>query len=423
MKDNLAITVRNVGKLYILGEREPYKTLATSISNFFGYKKNKIKDGTLKPNTNKFWALRNVSFDIEKGNVVGIIGRNGAGKSTLLKILSRITIPTEGYVQIHGRVGSLLEIGTGFHPELTGAENIYLSGSIIGMKKKEIDEQFDKIVKFSDIEKFLDTPVKHYSSGMQVRLGFSVAAHLDSEVLIVDEVLAVGDAQFQKKCLGKMEQVSKGEGRTVLFVSHNMSMISSLCDDGILLKNGEIQTSGPVDNVINTYLNSDQVGNGEIIYKDHHPGDEKAILHAARVVDATGNPTVNVRIDEPYYIEMEYELLEDNMRVYPNFHIKDSYGQYVFITADSVIDYYSSKKSKARKYISRCKIPGNLLNSTTYYISVALVSVYPLHAHFYLEDLLFVTVHDPIEGILTRPEGYSGPVPGSVRPLLEWSLI
>ena len=204
-----------------------------------------------------FWALKDVSFDVEQGEVVGIIGRNGAGKSTLLKILSRITSPTEGTVELHGRVGSLLEVGTGFHPELTGRENIYLSGSILGMKRKEIDANLDEIVKFSEIEKFLDTPVKRYSSGMYVRLAFAVAAHMDTEILLVDEVLAVGDAQFQKKCMGKMSQVSKGEGKTVLFVSHNMSMISSLCQKGILLEQGNIRFGGPVEDTINMYLNSD----------------------------------------------------------------------------------------------------------------------------------------------------------------------
>ena len=269
-----AIRVSHLSKQYKLGgPQEPYHTLRDAIVNSL---KAPLKVFHKAPPVEGFWALKDVSFEVEPGEVVGIIGRNGAGKSTLLKILSRITSPTEGTVELHGRVGSLLEVGTGFHPELTGRENIYLSGSIMGMKRSEIDVKLDDIVKFSDVEKFLDTPVKRYSSGMMVRLGFSVAAHLDPEILIVDEVLAVGDAQFQKKCLGKMDQVSKGEGRTVLFVSHNMSMISSLCDSGFLLEKGKIRTSGPIENVINAYLNSDQIGNGEVIFKDHLPGDKKA---------------------------------------------------------------------------------------------------------------------------------------------------
>ena len=424
VSDDTAIRVRGLGKKYrIGGRRELYLTFRDAITNSVRAPFRRLTHEGTDQSTNEFWALKDISFDAHKGEVIGIIGRNGAGKSTLLKILSRITTPTEGEVDIYGRVGSLLEVGTGFHWELTGRENIFLSGSILGMRKREIEEKFDDIVKFSEIEKFIDTPVKHYSSGMYVRLAFAVASHLDPEIMAVDEVLAVGDTQFQKKCLGKMDQVSKSEGRTILFVSHNMSMISSLCDTGILLEKGSIRSYGPVETVINSYLNSDQIGNGEVIFKQRLPGDNKAVLHAARVVDINGSPTVNVQINEPFYIEMDYELFEDGMRVGPNLHIKDSYGQYVFVTGDSELDFTSSLKTKAKRYISRCKIPGNLLNSGTYYVGVALTSVYPLHVHFYEQNLLFVTIHDPIEGIPTRSEGYSGPIPGSVRPLLEWDLI
>ena len=252
-----AIRVSHVSKQYKLGGREePYHTLRDAIVNSL---KAPMKMFHKAPPVEGFWALKDVSFEVEPGEVVGIIGRNGAGKSTLLKILSRITSPTEGTVELHGRVGSLLEVGTGFHPELTGRENIYLSGSILGMKRREIDAKLDEIVKFSGVEKFLDTPVKRYSSGMQVRLGFSVAAFLEPEILIVDEVLAVGDAQFQKKCLGKMEQVSKGEGRTVLFVSHNMGAIVQLCDRCIVLHSGNVQYSGNVRNSIDYYLDSEEI--------------------------------------------------------------------------------------------------------------------------------------------------------------------
>ena len=419
--DPPAIRVSHVSKQYKLGgPQEPYHTLRDAIVNSL---KAPMKIFHKAPPVEGFWALKDVSFDVEQGEVVGIIGRNGAGKSTLLKILSRITSPTEGTVELHGRVGSLLEVGTGFHPELTGRENIYLSGSILGMKRKEIDAKLDEIVKFSEIEKFLDTPVKRYSSGMYVRLAFAVAAHMDTEILLVDEVLAVGDAQFQKKCMGKMSQVSKGEGKTVLFVSHNMSMISSLCQKGILLEQGNIRFGGPVEDTINMYLNSDQIGNGEVIFKDRLPGDDKAVLHAVRIVGTDGLPTVNVQINESFFIEIEYETFESEMRVYPNLHIKDSYGQYVFVTSDSLCDEDSTKKSKAKRYVSRCKIPGNFLNAGTFYVGFALTSIYPLTVHFYEQDLLFVTIHDPIERIPTRSDGYSGPIPGPVRPLLEWDLI
>lgn len=276
--DNIAIRVSHLSKQYKLGgPQEPYHTFRDAIVNSL---KVPIKVFHKAPSGEGFWALKDVSFEVEAGEVVGIIGRNGAGKSTLLKILSRITSPTEGTVELHGRVGSLLEVGTGFHPELTGRENIYLSGSILGMKRREIDAKLDEIVKFSEIEQFLDTPVKRYSSGMYVRLAFAVAAHLEPEILIVDEVLAVGDATFQKKCLGKMGEVAK-EGRTVLFVSHNMGAIESLCQKTILMMMGTISTIGTTKDVINNYLISasdeletpialrkDRKGTGKLIIDD-----------------------------------------------------------------------------------------------------------------------------------------------------------
>jgi len=249
--DHPAIRVRNLGKKYRLGgPTEKYSTLRDTIVNsirspFRHWRSDESSD---------FWALKDVSFDVEQGEVVGIIGRNGAGKSTLLKILSRITTPTEGTVELYGRVGSLLEVGTGFHPELTGRENIFLSGSILGMKRREIEAKLDEIIKFSEIEKFVDTPVKRYSSGMYVRLAFAVAAHMDTEILLVDEVLAVGDAQFQKKCLGKMGDVAAKEGRTVLFVSHSMIAVQNLCENGLLLENGRIFGQGQISGVIEKYL-------------------------------------------------------------------------------------------------------------------------------------------------------------------------
>jgi lipopolysaccharide transport system ATP-binding protein len=250
MSDEIAIRVRGLGKKYqIGGSQETYLTMRDAIVNSL---KAPFKQFYRAPPAEEFWALKDVSFDVEPGEVVGIIGRNGAGKSTLLKILSRITAPTEGTVELYGRVGSLLEVGTGFHPEMTGRENIFLNGSILGMKKVEIEQKFDEIVKFAEIEKFLDTPVKRYSSGMYVRLAFAVAAHMDPEILVVDEVLAVGDVQFQKKCLGKMGEVAKG-GKTVLFVSHNMGAIKSLCDRTIILKNGKIAYDGKSIDGIDQY--------------------------------------------------------------------------------------------------------------------------------------------------------------------------
>lgn len=273
------IKVEHLSKQYKIGVDRTYQTFQDAITSAI---KSPLKLFNSKANGNDtFWALKDVSFEVEKGEAVGIIGRNGAGKSTLLKILSRITEPTEGRITMRGRVASLLEVGTGFHPELTGRENIYLNGSILGMKKREIDAKFDDIVKFSEIEKFLDTPVKRYSSGMYVRLAFAVAAHLEPEILVVDEVLAVGDAAFQKKCLGKMKEVSSKEGRTVLFVSHNMPSISRLCRQVLLLSEGKVKAIGKAEEIINAYqsetsihnqrpLNErrDRKGNGIIRVKD-----------------------------------------------------------------------------------------------------------------------------------------------------------
>ncbi len=260
---DIAIRVENLSKLYRIGQRERYKALRDTLTDAMYAPFRRLSslvlrpssdgDGGRKTNDEWIWALKDVSFEVKQGEVVGIIGRNGAGKTTLLKILSRITEPTEGYAEIHGRVGSLLEVGTGFHPELTGRENIYLNGAILGMKKTEIERKFDEIVAFAEIEKFLDTPVKRYSSGMYVRLAFAVAAHLEPEILLVDEVLAVGDAAFQKKCLGKMGDVAK-EGRTVLFVSHNMAAIESLCQRSILLESGSVTCTGSTSSVIKLYL-------------------------------------------------------------------------------------------------------------------------------------------------------------------------
>lgn len=256
------IRVENLSKKYIIGhERERYTALRDVIAN--GIKsigRRFSKQEYIDPNTEEFWALKDISFEIKQGDRVGIIGRNGAGKSTLLKILSRITEPTTGKISIKGRVASLLEVGTGFHPELTGRENIYLNGAILGMDRAEIKKKFDEIVSFAEIEKFLDTSVKRYSSGMYVRLAFAVAAHLEPEILIVDEVLAVGDAEFQKKCLGKMEDVGK-EGRTVLFVSHNMAAIQQLCGFGILLRQGTLLASGSMSQVISNYVNQSKMLN------------------------------------------------------------------------------------------------------------------------------------------------------------------
>jgi lipopolysaccharide transport system ATP-binding protein len=253
---DIAIRVEGLSKKFRIGAPERYRSLRDTLTNALAAPLRGFRNGSAKSEAATIWALRDVSFDVKHGEVIGIIGRNGAGKSTLLKILSRITPPTKGYAEIHGRVRSLLEVGTGFHPELTGRENIFLNGAILGMKKAEIVRKFDEIAAFAEVEKFLDTPVKHYSSGMYVRLAFAVAAHLDPEILVIDEVLAVGDAEFQKKCLGKMESSARCEGRTVLFVSHNIAAVESLCSSAVLLSEGKLLTKGKTENVVHEYVRS-----------------------------------------------------------------------------------------------------------------------------------------------------------------------
>lgn len=305
------ISVRNIGKKYDINHTSVgYTTLREVIMNIvrspFRFLKGKAEAVIGINQKEEFWALKNVSFDVQKGEIIGIIGPNGAGKSTLLKILSQITPPAEGEIILRGRVGSLLEVGTGFHPELSGRENIFLNGAILGMTKKEIVQKFDAIVEFAGIEKFLDTPVKYYSSGMYVRLAFSVAAHMEPDILIVDEVLAVGDAEFQKKCLGKMEEVTKQDGRTILFVSHNLDAIQRLCTKTILLKKGEIVKFGETAEVINYYLNTDKALNAVVEYpvKENLDGQIKKVS----ILDQHKLPSARISVAEKFFIEVEFEV-------------------------------------------------------------------------------------------------------------------
>ena len=307
------ITVNNLSKRYSIGALDaPYSTLRETVTGMFRSPLKRFRRSGSESDE-ILWALKDLSFQIEPGEVVGIIGRNGAGKSTLLKILSRITQPTTGEVDLYGRVASLLEVGTGFHPELTGRENILLNGSILGMKRTEIESKFDEIVAFSEVEKFLDTPVKRYSSGMYVRLAFAVAAHLEPEILVVDEVLAVGDAQFQKKCLGKMGDVAR-DGRTVLFVSHNMVAVKSLCSRAILLSGGRMTKDGNVDDVVNGYLR-DADGPGQTgIIPDDAPrlyGTGEAKLRTVRLTDPSGNEVAQLYLGQPFKVELTFEVFQE----------------------------------------------------------------------------------------------------------------
>jgi lipopolysaccharide transport system ATP-binding protein len=356
------IKVENLSKHYLLNKskQSPEDTLLTNlITQFKGIGKQK--------HIEEFKALDNVSFEIEQGDRVGIIGRNGAGKSTLLKILSRITPPTKGRIEINGRLASLLEVGTGFHGDLSGRENIYLNGSILGMTKKEIDTKFDEIVAFSEIEKFLDTPVKRYSSGMYVRLAFAVAAHLEPEILIVDEVLAVGDAAFQKKCLGKMEDVSTKEGRTILFVSHNMGQINSLCNTAILLNKGKVEQQGDLQNIINTYFNFS--GNEDITAFNYpNLNDKELFIEQIIIQNENGEQSKNFAHDEAIHLSIKinnHKWLND---VLLSVHFYDVYDKRIFTAEIPVSDIMKAESTKT----FLLKLPASFLVPNSYYFKVGL---------------------------------------------------
>jgi len=370
-----------------------------------------------RPSGADFWALKNISFEVKKGEVIGIIGRNGAGKSTLLKILSRITEQTEGRVEISGRVASLLEVGTGFHPELSGRENIFLNGAILGMGRTEIKRKFDEIVEFAEVDKFLDTPVKRYSSGMYVRLAFAVAAHLEPEILIVDEVLAVGDAAFQKKCLGKMQDVAHGNGRTILFVSHNMGAVMSLCDRGIYLKKGEVAEEGTVEKVVHSYLSDgvEQSFHVRFDANDRAAGDEVVRVREARILGPSGTPQGAIRVGEEASVEVEYDVLLAGFSPRLNLHFCAEDGGYAFASIEN-----TQSKRTLGSYHCRMHLPANFLNAKNYMISIYLSSFERNCVHVELKDVLVLNVVDDANSI-TR-QSYSGPFPGALRPMLQWEV-
>ena len=413
------ISVQNLGKKYILSHqsKERYTALRDVMVNGAKRFSHKLRHPFAIPENDptheEFWALKDISFDIQQGDRVGIIGRNGAGKSTLLKILSRITDPTVGQIKIRGRVASLLEVGTGFHPELTGRENIYLNGAILGMGKAEIKKKFDEIVAFAEVEKFLDTPVKRYSSGMYVRLAFAVAAHLEPETLIVDEVLAVGDAQFQKKCLGKMEEVGK-QGRTVLFVSHNMAMISNLCQKGIVLEAGQLTFQGQISEAVLKYYKG-----GEKNDRANRAFESKtAVLLGAELL-GVGN-SLDVTIHDELVIRMKYKIKRQvEGKCVPNFHFSSSDGGRIFVSnAERVI------AMPPGEYFADCTIPGNLLNEGAYFVGLALTTYSEagsFEVEFFDQNAMTFNVIDPMDERSNR-YGYAGPVPGVIRPKLTWKI-
>jgi lipopolysaccharide transport system ATP-binding protein len=418
------IKAENIGKKFIISHegRESYTALrdvlANQVKKIISFPKH-LKTKQLAKHQEDFWALRNIDFEIQQGDRVGIIGRNGAGKSTLLKVLSRITPPTEGKVQINGRLASLLEVGTGFHPELTGRENIFLNGTILGMTRQEIKRKFDEIVAFAEVEKFLDTPVKRYSSGMYVRLAFAVAAHLDPEILIVDEVLAVGDAQFQKKCLGKMEDVSKNEGRTLLFVSHQMSAMQALCNKGMLMERGKIAFSGDMTQTITTYLNQFAQSRREVNWSvADAPKNHLAQFLSAKVTHQDPDKDV-FEIGDPLVLEFTFVNLKAGKTILDiTFHLVDEMGHTVFVGSSAFFypDFMRFDKGELKV---KCRIPENILHEGHYNI----------HRLLLVQDrgIVNLEVRDVIqfEVIAEQKEqwGWAGRKEGVIRPHLEWAFV
>ncbi len=419
-----AIQATNLGKQYRIGASlERYNTLRDSLGGMLKAPIRRIRQGFMPSEDeaqNTIWALKDVSFDVEQGQVLGVIGRNGAGKSTLLKILSRVTEPSAGEVRIRGRVGSLLEVGTGFHPELTGRENIYLNGAILGMQRSEIERKFDEIVAFSGVEKFIDTPVKRYSSGMYLRLAFAVAAHLEPEILVVDEVLAVGDAEFQRKCLGKMSDVAQA-GRTVLFVSHNMSAILRLTEETIVLERGRLAMRAPTAEAVDYYMSSGFSKTGERLWTPEEvPASAWPFRPIAlRVRGRRGAVVDTVRSVEPFTIEIEYALDAPIQGLRVGLYLMSMRGEYVFTSFDTddpeKFERYTVRE--AGRYRSVCTVPGDLLNEGRYALGIN-ASAYRVRRFFQDENALVFTV----DGTGAPGKQWPEQRMGLVRPRLAWTI-
>jgi lipopolysaccharide transport system ATP-binding protein len=411
--ESVAIKVEHLSKQYLIGRDRGEETLREALTRAFTAPFRRLTRGFVATKEReKFWALKDVSFEVARGEVVGIIGRNGAGKSTLLKILSRITEPTEGRIEIRGRVASLLEVGTGFHGELTGKENIYLNGAILGMARAEINRKFDDIVGFAEVEKFIDTPVKHYSSGMYVRLAFAVAAYLDQDILFVDEVLAVGDAEFQRRCINKMRDISSA-GRTVLFVSHNPTALRNLCSSGLLLEDGAIAKRGTIGQVLSAYLGSDDL-NTKVLADDKPRPNTAAVLTGiavAPVAGMVGDPvrgtgafiiSLEIKVNDPGEIAAFVECIDDN-------------GRPVFSTGSFFEKELNGCRLESGYHLFECIIPGNLLND----------GIYVLNAHlmknrqaviFSEKSVISFRVHDDFN----ITDGWNWRPVGVIRPETSW---
>lgn len=426
MEEKIVLKVSNVSKQYRLGlvgtgalgddfKRWWYKIRGKE-DPFL--KVGDVNDRSTKGISDYVWALEDINFEVAQGEVLGIIGKNGAGKSTLLKILSRITSPTLGTIKVKGRISSLLEVGTGFHPELTGRENIYLNGAILGMTKAEISKKLNDIIDFSGCERFIDTPVKRYSSGMTVRLAFSVAAFLEPEILIIDEVLAVGDAEFQKKAIGKMQDISRGGGRTVVFVSHNMDAIMRLCTKVVLLKNGKILDYGSTSKIIDTYLKSDFGSSSLKKWKGKSNDNATAKILEVKVHDVTTTIKEKFLITEPVGVTMTYQVFKSGHKIHSAFNFYDRSGINIFDSHENNTQLYHEKKAEGI-YETTVWIPDNLLSEGVILVGVALVTHDPFTVHFHEKDAVAFNMVDNLVDSPTRGD-YVGNLPGVIRPLLKW---
>jgi lipopolysaccharide transport system ATP-binding protein len=426
MSKDIILKAENISKQYRLGQVGT-GTLSHDLNRWWHEIRGKenpylkigdSNDRTIKGDTDYVWALKDINFEVERGEVLGILGKNGAGKSTLLKILSKVTAPTTGSIKCRGRIASLLEVGTGFNPELTGRENIFLNGAILGMTKKEIASKIDDIIEFSGCERYIDTPTKRYSSGMTVRLAFAVAAFLEPEILVIDEVLAVGDAEFQKKAIGKMQDISKSGGRTVLFVSHNMAAIKSLCTRGIVLENGKVIYEGGIDNAIEEYL-KDSTNNASRKWNiAQAPGSEFIKLLEVKVLNMNREIAINHSVIDSIEIEFIYEITKENQLFTHGFNLFNNHNIHILSSHDK--DSSTLKTPLSLGIHSKIiTIPGNFLAESSYSCSFAIMRYSPFHVEFHEMDIVGFNVIDEI-GANTARGNYSGKFPGVVRPLLNW---
>lgn len=392
-------------KMNILGKEDPYLKIGET------------NQRDTKGTSDYVWALRDINLEVKQGEILGIIGKNGAGKSTLLKILSRVTKPSTGKITYKGRIASLLEVGTGFHPEMTGRENIFMNGTIMGMTRGEISRKLDEIVDFAGIERYIDTPVKRYSSGMTVRLGFAIAAHLEPEILVVDEVLAVGDAEFQKKAIGKMQDVSKGEGRTVLFVSHNMGAVKSLCNKGIILKNGNVFLNGNIETIVSNYLHSDSYSSYKFEWFEDYPRSENTILKGIHILDDSNRQIDQIQTNQNFKIQLTFEILDEQIGGGFTVMLSDVEEKIVFSSIANQSESYYGKTLQKGEYSASCFIPANFLNDEIFNISIFIFSNRYFNSKL-LKNLLRIELLDSND----IRNDFAGKFGGSLRPKLKWNF-